>query len=442
MTEIALHGPRIEPLLAESQRIIRASKLAVGLGFIPLLAWLALAPLASAVVAPAVVKAEFNRSPVQHKDGGVVREVKVRDGQRVNAGDVLIVLGDVSVDADMQRLDTRVNAEQASIARLESEQQMLPSIRFPANLTRAAVDDPGLAELLQKEQSLFEARRSALTDQSALLRSQRAKVAQEVEALRSQIDRAKESLRLQQEDLATNQRLVKSGYVSQTRVTQLEAQVADYGVKLEERRADLAQAEQRMLDIDLRIRGLESEYRQQASDQLKVTLARLGEIQQEQRKTGDAASRQAITAPVAGEVMNLRVTMPGTVIASRETVAEILPADQRLVLEARLRPADIDRVSQGQAAEIRFDTISRSATAQVDGKVIYVSADRLVEAQTGEPYFVAQVEADSESVADNPGLRLMAGMPAEVFIEGPSRTALEYLFEPISRAAARAGRER
>jgi HlyD family secretion protein len=289
---------------------------------------------------------------------------------------------------------------------------------------------------------LFEARRSALNEQSGLLRSQRGKVAQEVEALRRQIERAKESLRLQQADLANNQRLVKSGYVSQARVTQLEAQAADYGVKLEERRAELAQAEQRMLDNDLRIHGLESDYRQQASDQLKATLARLGEIQQEQRKTGDAASRQAITAPVAGEVMNLRVTMPGTVIASRETVAEILPAEQRLVLEARLRPVDIDRVRQGQAAEIRFDTISRSASAQVDGKVIYVSADRLVEAETGVPYFVAQVEADPASVVANPGLRLMAGMPAEVFIEGPSRTALQYLFEPISRAAARAGRER
>jgi len=442
MTELALPGPRVEPLVAESQRLIRASKLAIGLGFIPLLAWLALAPLASAVVAPAVVKGELNRSPVQHKDGGVISEVRVRDGQHVNAGDVLMVLGDVSVNADMQRLDSRVHAERASLARLESEQQMSPAIRFPADLTKAAVVDAGLAELLQKEQSLFEARRSALNDQSGLLRSQRGKVAQEVEALRNQIERAKESLRLQQADLANHQRLVKSSYVSQARVTQIEAQVADYGVKLEERRAELAQAEQRMLDIDLRVRGLQSEYRQQASDQLKVTLARLGEIQQEQRKTGDAATRQAITAPVAGEVMNLRVTMPGTVIGSRETVAEILPSRQRLVLEARLRPSDIDRVTQGQDAEIRFDTISRSASAQVDGKVTYVSADRLVEAQSGVPYFVAQVEADPKSVAGNPGLRLMAGMPAEVFIEGPSRTALQYLFEPISRAAARAGRER
>jgi HlyD family secretion protein len=442
MSGTNLGSPQVTPMLAESARLIRASKLVIGLGFIPLLAWLALAPLASAVVATAVVKGEFNRSPVQHKDGGVVREVKVRDGQQVNAGDVLIVLGDVSVDADMQRLDLRVDAERASIARLESEQELLASVRFPDDLARAAAADAALADLLQKEKSLFSARRSSLTDQTALLRSQRTKVAQEIEALRSQIERAGESLRLQQQDLAKNQGLVKSGFVSQTRVTQLEAQVADYGVKLDERRAELAQAEQRTVDIDLRIRGLESAYRQEASDQLKVTLARLGEIQQEQRKTGDAASRQAITAPVAGEVMNLRVTMPGTVIGSRETVAEILPAEQRLVLEARLRPEDIDRITQGQHADIRFDTISRSASAQVDGTVIYVSADRLVDAQSGVPYFVAQVEANAESVDANPGLRLMAGMPAEVFIQGPSRTALQYLFEPISRAAARAGRER
>jgi HlyD family secretion protein len=263
-----------------------------------------------------------------------------------------------------------------------------------------------------------------------------------VQALRAQIERAAESLRLQKEELASNRALLKDGYISATRVMQIEAQVADYGVKLEERRSELARAEQRMVDTDLRIKSLESEYRQQASDQLKATTARLAEIQQEQRKTGDAARRQVIVAPSTGEVIDLRVTAPGAVIAARETVAEIVPSTQRLVLEARLRPEDIDRVHQGQAADIRFTAFAHRTTPLVHGTVSYVSADRLVDKQSGTPYFSAQLEADADSLSHLTDRRLVAGMPAEVYLRGEARTALQYLLEPLSVAVLRAGRER
>lgn len=428
--------------VAEARRLMIAAAWVAGLGLAPLLAWLALAPLASAVVAPAVLKAEFNRSPVQHADGGIVREVRVRNGQQVREGEALIVLGDVSVNADMQRWDKRVRAETASLARLEAEQALQPGLTFSTELQQAARSDAGLAELLTKERALFETRRGALYGQSALLRTQREKVAQEVQALRAQIERAGESLRLQQEELRNNRNLLKDGFISATRITQLESQVADYGVKLEERRSELARAEQRMVDTELRIRGLENDYRQQAGDQLKVTTARLAEVQQEQRKTGDAAARQVIVAPASGEVIDLRVTAPGAVIGPRETVAEIVPSAQRLVLEARLRPEDIDRVQSDQAAEIRFTAFSTRAARLVRGKVSYVSADRLIDRQTGAPYFVAQIAADAASLVDAGDIKLVAGMPAEVYIQGATRTALQYLMEPLTLVISRAARER
>ena len=442
----SLPGPpatALASLEAESRRLMRSAGLVCALGLAPLLAWLAWAPLASAVVAPAVLKVELNRSPVQHADGGIVREVRVRNGQQVREGQALIVLGDVAVNADMQRWDKRVRAESASLARLEAEQALQGTLVFGPELQRAARDDAGLAELLAKERALFEARRSALNGQTALLRTQREKVAQEVQALRAQIERAGESLRLQQEELRSNRNLLKDGYISATRITQIEAQVADYGVKLEERRGELARAEQRVVDTELRIKGLENDYRQQASDQLKVTTARLAEVQQEQRKTGDAATRQVIVAPTSGEVIDLRVTAPGAVIGPRETVAEIVPSSQRLVLEARLRPEDIDRVQRDQAAEIRFTAFAYRSTKLVRGKVSYVAADRMVDRQTGVPYFVAQIEADAASLADaGDDIKLVAGMPAEVYIQGGSRTALQYLLEPLSQVVSRAARER
>jgi HlyD family type I secretion membrane fusion protein len=197
-----------------------------------------------------------------------------------------------------------------------------------------------------------------------------------------------------------------------------------------------------MVDTDLRIKGLESEYRQQASDQLKVAMVRMSEIQQELRKSTDASRRQVITAPVAGEVMNLRFTSPGSVIPPREPIADIVPTDPRLVVEAQIRPEDINRVHPGQAARMRLTAYNALTTPMVDGKVFYVSADRLLDRVTQQPYYIVLVEADPASLKQGGQLTLQAGMPAEVFIDGQVRTALQYLAEPITLILNRAGRER
>ncbi len=426
---------------ADARRLARVAGWVLALGLAPVLAWLALAPLSDAVVAGAFVKVDLDRRPVQHAEGGTVREVLVRDGQRVKQGEPLLVLGDVSVDADMNRLTYRVAAERASLARLEAEQALLPSLAWPAEVMQAAAADARVAEQVAKEKSLFAARREALVGQTSLLRSQHERVAQEREALRAQIVQAGESLRHQKAELETNRNLLKDGFISPTRISQLEATVADYGVKFEERRSELARVEQRLIDNDLRIKGLEGEYRQQASDQLKVTSARLSELQQEQRKTTDASRRQVITAPAAGEVMNLKFTSPGAVVSPREPIADIVPADPRLMVEAHIRTEDVNRVQQGQAAEIRFTAFKYRTTQLVEGKVFYVSPDRLVDRATNQPYYVAMVEADAASRAKGGEMKLQAGMPAEVYIKGEQRTPLQYLAEPVTQVLRRAGRE-
>ena len=435
--EAALHAQQ-----AEARRLARAAGWVLAVGVLPILGWLAFAPLASAVVAPAYVKVDLDRRPVQHAEGGTVREVLVRDGERVQQGQALLVLGDVTVDADMNRLTYRVAAERASVARLEAEQQLAAAIAWPADVSTAAGRDARVAEQLAKEKTLFTARREALSSQTALLRTQQDKLVQEREALKAQIVQAQESLRHQRAELETNRGLLKDGYISATRISQLEATVADYGVKLEERRSELARAEQRLIDNDLRIKGLESEYRQQASDQLKVTNSRLSEIQQEQRKTVDASQRQVITAPVTGEVMNLRFTAPGAVVAPREPIADIVPADPRLMVEARIRTEDVSRVARGQAAEIRFTAFKYRTTQLVRGSVFYVAPDRLVDRNSGQPYYTALVEADAASLAQAGDLKLQAGMPAEVYVKGEERTPLQYLVEPVTQVLRRAGRER
>lgn len=411
-------------------------------GLLPAAAWMSFAPLSSAVVAQAYVKVDLNRRPVQHAEGGIVREVLVRDGQRVRQGEPLLVLGDVSVDADRNRLDHRVKTERASLARLDAEQTMARAITFPPDLIETAASDLRLAEQLAKERALFDARRDALVGQVRLLRSQREKVAEEIVALRAQIAQASDSIKFQKNDLETNRKLLKDGFISATRIGQLEGTVADYGVKIEERRAELARAEQRTVDADLRIRSLESDYRQHASDQLKVTAARLSEIEQERRKSLDASARQVITAPASGEIIDLKYSTPGSVIPPRETIADVVPDDTRLVTDARVRTEDIGRIHRGQAADIRFTAFTYRTTQLVRGKVVYVSADRLVDRATHVPYYSVLVEADPASLATAGDLKLLAGMPAEIYVKGDERTPLQYLVEPVTQVLRRAVRER
>jgi HlyD family type I secretion membrane fusion protein len=440
-TALSPSADPLAPHLHEAKKLARTGLLVLALGLAPAAAWLALAPLSSAVVAQAHVKVDLDRRPVQHAEGGIVREVKVRDGQRVQQGEALIVLGDVAVDADANRLNYRLLAERAGIVRFEAEQSGA-ALGFPDDLTQAAAQDSRLAEQLAKERGLFNARRESLQGQVALLRAQREKIAQEIVSLKAQIEQASKALQHQTVELDRNRQLLKEGFIADTRIAQLESGVADYGVKLEERRSELARADQRMVDADLRIKGLEGDYRQQASDQLKVAMVRLQEIQQELRKSADASRRQVITAPAAGEVMNLRYTSPGSVISPREPVADIVPADPRLVVEAQIRPEDVSRVHHGQAANIRFTAFNTLTTPMVEGKVFYVSADRLVQRESQQPYYVVLVEADAASLKQAGQLTLQAGMPAEVFIQGEERTPLQYLVEPVTLLLQRAGRER
>ncbi len=441
MHALAANDPLL-PHLREARRLTYWGMAVVIGGLLPVAAWMTFAPLSSAVVAQAFVKVDLNRRPVQHAEGGIVREVLVRDGQRVRQGEPLLVLGDVSVDADKNRLDYRVKTEQASLARLDAEQTMARAIVFPPDVIETAKTDSRLAEQMAKERSLFDARRDAMVGQVRLLHAQREKVGEEIVALRAQITQASESMKFQKIDLETNRKLLKDGFISANRIAQLEGAVADYGVKIEERRSELARAQQRTVDADLRIRSLESDYRQQASDQLKVTAARLSEIEQEQRKSVDASARQVITAPASGEIIDLKYSTPGSVIPPRETIADIVPDAPRLVTEARIRTEDISRIQRGQLADIRFTAFKYRTTQLVHGKVIYISGDRLIDRANNVPYYSVLVEADPASLTAAGDLKLLAGMPAEVYIKGEERTPLQYLVEPVTQVLRHAARER
>jgi membrane fusion protein, type I secretion system len=422
-----------------ARRLVRAGWFIVLGALLPIGAWMALAPLSMAIVAPGFVKVDLNRRPVQHREGGIVQRVAVRDGQRVRAGEPILVLGDVGVDADVNRLTYRVSVERAALARHEAEQARAAKLAFPEELVAAAARDQRVKEALDKETALFRARRDALASETALLRTQHERVRQEIAALEAQIAEANNSLDLQRKELEANRNLTRGGFISQTRLGQIEASVTDYSAKVEERRSELARAHQRLVDTELKSRSIQNQYVQGASDQVKATAARLGEIEQELRKNDDAAARQLVAAPADGEIIGLRVTSPGAVVRPGETIAEIVPEGAQLFVEARIRPEDISHVHVGQ--RVRFTAYKHRGTLLVNGRVSYVSGDRLDDPATHVPYYAVLIAADPRSLEAAGDLKLQAGMPAEVYIQGASQTPLQYLAEPITSTFRKAARQ-
>ncbi|MEQ1880230.1 MAG: HlyD family type I secretion periplasmic adaptor subunit [Burkholderiales bacterium] len=409
---------------------------------VPLGLWFAFAALSMAVVAPAFVTVDLNRRPVQHLEGGIVHSVMVRNGQTVKAGDPILILGDVAVEADRNRWAYRMSAEQAALSRHQAEQNLQQNLLFSADLVEAAREDERVREALEKELALFVARRNSLASEVSLMKEQRRHVDQEIEALQAQIGHAVQSNVSHAKELEAHRRLLADGFISQTRVDQLEAAQSDYALRLEERRSEMAKAHQRLVDIDLKIKSVVNDYSRGASDELKMAAARLAEIEQERRKSDDAAVRQVVRAPAGGEVIDLQFTSPGAVVRAGETIAEIVPGDAKLMIEAQVRPEEISNVQRGQSARIQFTAFKYRNAAVVTGEVSYVSADRLIDKATNLPYYSVMIVADPTSVAAaGNDLKLQAGMPAEVYIDGSKQTPLQYVTASITSTVRRAGRQ-
>ena len=425
----------------QGRRLAHTGLLVVLGALVPTGAWMSLAPLAMAVVAPGYVKVDLNRRPVQHLEGGIVRSVLVRDGQRVAAGQPVLVLGDVGVDADRNRLALRALVERAGMARLEAEQARARSLRFSPDLLAAARQDERLRQALDKETALFDARRASLESEVALMRTQRLRIEEEGQALQAQIGQVDTSLNLQRAELAANQGLLRENFISRARLSQQESAVADYAARREERRSELARVGQRLADCDLKMRAMQNAYVQAASDQLKISGARLAEIEQEMRKTQDASARQVVVAPAAGEVIDLKFTSPGAVVRPGEPIAEIVPADARLMLEAHIRSEEINHVHLGQRTRIKFTAFKYRSNAMVEGTVSYISADRFIDRSSGASYFNVIVQVQAGSLKDAGGIKLSAGLPAEVYIEGAAQTPLQYLMAPLTSSVRKAGRQ-
>jgi HlyD family type I secretion membrane fusion protein len=406
-------------------------------GVLALGGWAVFAPLSGAVIAPGYVKVDLNRKVVQHQEGGIVRAIRVRDGDKVKEGQELLLLDDVRIDAQLDLLRTQLDGELTKAARLEAERSYATKPKFPKELA----EQPRLAEIIERENALFRARRDAVETQVAVLRTQIKESAQEAAALNEQITAEEKALQLQKAELEANERLLAQGYVQKTRILTLQRAVAEYEARFGEHKAEQSKARQRTSELELRILTMKNQYAQTASDELKDTTTRIFDLEERIRPSKDAAARQKIVSPIAGEVVGLKVFTAGSVIGPRDVIMEIVPEEKRLIVEARIRPDDINYVRPGSAADIRLTAFKQRTTPLVYGSVIYVSGDRMTDQQTGTAYYTVHVDVTDRALTEAGNLHLTAGMPAEVFIRTDERSALDYLFAPVTAYLRRGMRE-
>ena len=424
----------------EARRLVRLGLLVIfalvaGAGI-----WMVITPLSGAAIAQGSVKVDMNRKTLQHQEGGIVKEILVRNGTRVEAGQTLLVINDVRVEANYDLLMTQLDSEMAKGARLASESTIEGAVDYPQELLDRS-EDTRVKELMRRENAVFATRRQMLDGQIRLLKEQIVEAQREAAALREQVEAERRAVDWQKEELQANRKLADQGFMSNTKLLALQRGVAEYEARLGEHQAALAQARQRAGDFELRIASLRNNYVKEAADELKDTTARIYDLRERLRPSLDAAQRQKVVAPVSGDIVDLRVNTVGAVVGPREPLLDIVPANPELIVESRVRPEDITYVKVGGEADVRLSAFKQRITPTVTGKVVYVSADSLTDPKTGATYYLANIKLTPESLRDAGNLQLQAGMPAEVFVKTPARTPLQYLLDPLTGFLQRSFRE-
>ncbi len=400
--------------------------------------WTSYAPLAGAVIAPATVKVELNRKTVQHREGGIVREILVRDGQTVQAGDPLLIVGDIRGEAELAVLQDQLRAARLRSHRAAAESRLATRWELPAELAA----DVHATEHAARERAVFTTRRQALEEQTTMLHAQVREALAQAGALEAQIQATKQSIKLSDEELAINDRLAREGFVHRSRMLGLQRVVADYQSRLAEHRSAQASVRQRISEINARAAQLRLQYQTQATDELREASAQVRELQERMRPSHDNVERQTVRAPVDGEVMALRVHAPGAVVAPRAPLLDVVPAREKLVIEAQIAPQDIEQVRRaGGHAEVRLMGGDARLLAPFPARIVFVSGDRLADKDTGRAWFDVTVEVDAAALQQQPNVRLQPGMPAEVYVTTAERTLLEYLTKPLGLFMRRALRE-
>lgn len=421
----------------DTGRPVRIGLTVLVLGLGGFLTWAALAPLDEGVPAPGMVTIDTKRKPVQHPAGGIVREVEVREGQQVKAGDILMRLDDVEARATYESLRQHYLTLRATEGRLAAEKDGATRVTFHNDLHQAA-SDPWVITKMADQEQLFQSRRSALqAELEGLTEGILGREAQ-LQGHMGMLDSRKRQLELLREELKGVADMVREGYLPRSRQMDLERSVAETTGFIADLHGQIASTKRSIAELKLRAGQRTLEYRKEVETQLAEIRREVEADADKVRAAGDILARIAIRAPAEGQVVGLAVQTVGAVISPGQKLMDIVPGDEPLLLETRVQPHMIDRVRPGLEADVRFSAFAHSPQLVVTSKVVSVSADLLTDPQTGEAFYLARVEITPEGMQQLGNRQLQPGMPAEVIFRTGERTVLTYLLHPLTKRIAAA----
>lgn len=415
--------------------------LAVILAFLAALGlWSVLAPVSSAAIAEGSLSVEGRRQTVQHPYGGVVEKLTVREGERVERGQVLMVLSDAEPRAKLNVLESERNALRAQEARLVAERDGAKEPAFGQDLTSRAAD-PAVAQAMANERAILSARWRQHDAEAGMLRQKVAQLKEQIrgaEAQREGLDRQHALIREEAEGV---NKLLANGFAPKTRALALEREaariLADRGARLSE----MAGAQEAVASAELELAKLERARLTEVTSQLRETQSKLAELGPRLDAARDVVDRTRVTAPATGSVVGLTIFTEGGVVQPGAKLMDIVPSGNPLMVEARLHLNDVSEVSAGRSADVRLTSVNRMERPTLRGEVTNVSADRLTDERTGEGYYSIQVRLNPEDVRAS-RVDLQPGMPAQVIVTTQPRTLMEYIAGPLIDEITGAFRER
>ncbi len=403
--------------------------------------WAATAPLNGAVVANAVVKVDGNRKSVQHLDGGIVKELRVKEGDKVRAGDVVIVLDETQAKAEYDVLSQEYVVLRATEGRLLTELDHGSELVMPQDL-KGRSGDPYLKSVWNGQVSQFESRRAALEGQRSVIREKINQLGSQIVGSEAQVKSFTDqinSVRAEAKDIAP---LVERGLIARPRILQLERSAFGLEGQIADAGANIAKARQAIAEQQQQIAQLDNDRMTDVTKDLRDTQAKMLEVIPKATNAKAVLGRMEIRSPYTGRVVGLNVFSVGGVIQRGDKILDIVPDEDSLTIEAQIAVEDISDVHPDTRAEVHLTAYKQRIIPIIHGDVIQVSADRLTDPKTNNPYYVAFVRIDENELAAMPNIRLYPGMPATVNIPTVQRTALDYIFGPLTSSFNHAFRQK
>jgi membrane fusion protein, type I secretion system len=403
--------------------------------------WASTVPISGALIAPGAVVVDSNVKKVQHPTGGVVGEVRVRDGDTVKAGDIVVRLDETVVKASLAIVVKTLNGLWARAARLEAEQRGLDKIKFPSMLTDRA-DDPDVRDVMASETKLFEVRVYGRTGQKSQLRERVTQLNEEIAGLTAQEQAKDKEIALVEKELIGVRQLYDQHLVQISRLTTLERDAARLSGERAQYIASRAQAKGKITETELQIIQVDKDMVSEVSKDLRETNDKIGEFVERKVTAEDQLRRIDIRAPQDGMVLQSTVHTIGGVITAGDAIMMIVPQADALSVEAKVNPQDIDKLKIGQKTLLRLSAFNQRTTPELNGLVTRVSADVTTDQRTGQSYYTIRVSMPPDEVARLGEAKIIPGMPVEAFVQTGDRTMMSYLMKPLSDQFMRSFRER